>query len=541
MKRIAILFTALFLFAAAPPASAQDRLERIRHSLDSLALEDDRYDTPVDVSVANFSVAELIRSLAIGNGLNVNIDLDRSKAVITCNLEHVPVKDVFYLFCKEKDLNAEVLSGILTFTNHVTEEEAPEVLIDCDKESGLVSFDFTGCPLSEVARKFNEATGDNLLFPYSLAEKKISGYGRSMTMEDAVRTIAAVNDLQSKLEKEGTWTVFDVGKDRERSGLFVGPGTPDSSSIFCVRVFEMKYRTIVSISDIIPADLKQGVGIMEFPDLNALVLSGSLPAVSRLKDFLCEIDRSVPLISIDVIIVDATDQASQTMGVSLGKGTKPAGEWKGTFSPGVDLSLDAARINQLIGSFNGLGLFNLGNVGANFYADLKFLEDAGKIVLRSTPKLATLNGHKAILKSGEVKYYKESHVNIIGTQNPLQSESYLWKDVEANFVLDLLPFVSADSTITVAVNLSQDEFTTRDTDDMTAPPGLTKRSFNSTVRVKDGDMVLLGGIEKNLTQNSSRGLPFIARIPVLRLLFGNVSKKKDTQKLSVFIRPKVVE
>ena len=140
-----------------------------------------------------------------------------------------------------------------------------------------------------------------------------------------------------------------------------------------------------------------------------------------------------------------------------------------------------------------------------------------------------------------MKYYKESQVNIIGTQNPLQSESYLWKNVEANFVLEITPYVSLDSMITLEINLDQAEFTVRESGDKEAPPGMTKRSFNSMIKVKDQEMVLLGGIEKNLTDTSTRGLPFLARVPILRLLFGNTSKIKSSEKLNVFIRPMIIQ
>ena len=52
---------------------------------------------------------------------------------------------------------------------------------------------------------------------------------------------------------------------------------------------------------------------------------------------------------------------------------------------------------------------------------------------------------------------------------------------------------------------------------------------------------MLGGIEKNLTKARGSGLPFIARVPVLRVLFGNVSKTKEDRKLNIFIRPTVLE
>ena len=80
----------------------------------------------------------------------------------------------------------------------------------------------------------------------------------------------------------------------------------------------------------------------------------------------------------------------------------------------------------------------------------------------------------------------------------------------------------------------------KDKEDEYAPPGLTKRSFNSIVKVKNGETVLLGGIEKNLTDDSSRGLPFVARVPVLRHIFGNSRRTRNDQTLNVFIRPTII-
>lgn len=106
-------------------------------------------------------------------------------------------------------------------------------------------------------------------------------------------------------------------------------------------------------------------------------------------------------------------------------------------------------------------------------------------------------------------------------------------------MLDVTPHVSQDSTITLDINLSQDEFTAND-DEKYAPPGISKRSFTSIVKVKDGEMVLLGGIEKNLLDNSSKGLPYVARVPVLRSIFGKNRRVKTDSRLNIFIKPTVI-
>ena len=98
---------------------------------------------------------------------------------------------------------------------------------------------------------------------------------------------------------------------------------------------------------------------------------------------------------------------------------------------------------------------NLGRVTPNFYLSLKALEENGTIRLQSTPKLSTLNGHEATLTSGEKQYYKEIQNNYYGTQNPIQSESYTWKSVDANLSIKVTPYVSEDRHLTLEIEFEQ--------------------------------------------------------------------------------------
>ena len=519
-------------------AQEQDRFLSLQMTLDSLSIHDATLLEPIDISVTNFPITDLLKTVAIGNNLNVNLDLDKYRHQITCNLEQVPLKEILLLCCREGNLDLTIdRAGIITIRPWQAMAPIPPLSVSRDT-SGLYSIDFTDCPMDALVRRLVIETGCNIVYEPSLSSRTLSGFGTEMTLPQMMDNISMSNGLKCEMEESGFWMIGEKG--RGGNSFFPDATSINPQPVFCVRRFPMRFRTIDDVVEIIPTVLKKDIEIKLFSDLNSLVISGNQTDVEALEDFLNSIDESVPLISIDVMIVDATDKKSRSTGISFGKGDQASGNSYGTLSPGVDVSLGAGKINQLLNAFNGLGLVNLGNVGPNFYANLKLLEEDGAITLRSTPKLSTLNGHKAVLKSGEVKYYRESQVNIIGTQNPLQSESYLWKNVEASFILDMTPIVSADSTITIRIELSQDEFTERDSGDLTAPPGMTKRSFNSIVKVKDGEMILLGGIEKNLTDDSSTGLPWIARVPVLRLFFGNVTKTREVQKLNVFIRPTII-
>lgn len=597
-----ILITTSVSYAAHGPSDVlSDReadLEAIRVYLDSLASRNSAYSKPIDISVSDFPVSELIRNIAISNKLNIEISMSQAKRV-TCNMDGIPVKDVLFFLCKEKSLSAVFTGDIITLTDYSPPPVGPVMRVTPDSTGKIVSFAFSGCRLDQAARILSDSTGYNVLVPVEIAGNSVSAYGISMGFNEAICTLASVNGLSSRKAGPATWIIsrksttsqdwifsdgtIDIdstglitarmpianigriipevlgrlGKNyfisenidftadidmrrvpldtllntllagtpvtwRQESGVYMIGNRNGDNRLADVTLFRMRSRAVDEITDIIPEEIRQGVQIRAFPDLNSLVLCGEPFAVGRVADFLKSVDKSVPLVSIDVIIVDASKMSSRSIGLGLGVGTEPT-LTEGSVGPGIDATLNAESINDILSSFTGFGALNLGHVTQNFFANLQFLEDAGKITLRSTPKLATLNGHKAILKSGEVRYYKESQVNIIGSQNPMQSESYIWKNVEANFVLDMTPYVSLDTTITLKINLSQDEFTekstTKNDEDEYIPPGLTKRSFNSIVKVKNGETVLLGGIEKNLTDDTSRGLPFIARIPVLRHIF----------------------
>ena len=316
----------------------------------------------------------------------------------------------------------------------------------------------------------------------------------------------------------------------EEGGVYMF-GEAKREGLFSTRIIPMRYRTVDKLIDVIPENLKKGVQIAAFGDLNSMIASGDQRHVARVEQFLHEIDKTVPLITIEVMIVDASKDVILEAGLGLGVGTSPT-QTSGTLSPGIDMTLGS-------GAVNGLGIIRLGKVTPNFYASLKAMEENGTIELRSTPKLSTLNGHEAVLSSGEMQYYKETNNTYMGTQNPVQSTSYVWKSVEANMTLSITPYVSEDGHITMTIDLSQSEFTDRT--EKEAPPGTTTRSFRSMVRVRNEEMVLLGGIDRQSHEKSSQGLPFIARIPVLKWIFGMHKNNKQERRLNVFIKPTVIE
>lgn len=324
----------------------------------------------------------------------------------------------------------------------------------------------------------------------------------------------------------------------KENGIYFFGKREKNIGMLSIEIIPLLHRAVDQVIPLIPDKLKEGLQIKSFDELNSIIVSGNNQNVNRVVAFLKNIDKPVPLITIDIIIAESSKSRLDEVGVSFGKGSAPI-VTTGEILPSSDISIGAGTINKLINDFNGFGSINIGKVSPNFYAGLKLLESNGDIVVESTPKLSTLNGREAVLTSGETQYYKEINNNYIGSETPLQSTSYLWKSVDANLIIKITPYVSSDSLITMNIDISQSEFTARVEKD--SPPGIVLRSFKSIIRVADKEMVLLGGIDKNSAKNSSQGLPWIARTPVLKWIFGNTTKSKNESKLNVFIKPTIIQ
>jgi type IV pilus assembly protein PilQ len=290
--------------------------------------------------------------------------------------------------------------------------------------------------------------------------------------------------------------------------------------------------------NVIPQELRDSLQIKSDVEHNSFIVSGASYRIEKFRKFVKLIDKPVPVITIDVMILEVSNSASVSTGITLGIGDKPATTQGGVF-PNANLTLGANSINKIIGGFNGFGSLNLGKVTPNFYATIEALETNGDLEIKSTPKLTALNGHEATLSNGERSYYVETITDIIGSQNPQTREIKNYIPVEANLAIKIRPMVSGDGQITLSIKVIQSSFNGKKIDPE-APPGINSREFTSTIRVKNEEVIILGGLEENLKNNSGSGVPFLARIPIIKYLFSKRTRTKSKMKLSVLIKPTIL-
>lgn len=292
-----------------------------------------------------------------------------------------------------------------------------------------------------------------------------------------------------------------------------------------------------ALVNILPIEVKQNLDITVDYELNSFYVNGPSANIERFKKFINKIDQPVPVVLIEVMILEVNKTSSVETGVSWGIGEEPS-TTQGRIFPETNMTLGANTINRVIGGFDGFGTFNLGKVVPNFYATIKAMESNGDLKIKSTPKLSTLNGHRATFSNGQTSYYTITDQSIIGSDNPITQTAINFVPIDAELGITIKPMVSGDGQVTLDIFVVQSNFGNRISED--APPDINSREFSSIIRIKDQDIVVLGGLEEQSTNNSGSGVPFLARIPVIKWLFSQRVREGRKAKLTVLIKPTVI-
>ena len=302
--------------------------------------------------------------------------------------------------------------------------------------------------------------------------------------------------------------------------------------------FENYLNQAEAIVNILPDEIIADLDIKIDFELNSFLVSGPAQNINRFKKFITKIDKPVPVVLIEVMLLEVRKTATVETGISWGIGDEEI-QTKGAIFPEANLTLGANTVNKIIGGFDGFGSFNIGKVVPEFFATIKAMEANGNIKIKSTPKLSTLNGHRANLSIGETTYYVITSQNFFGSQIPTTSEVRNFQPIDAELAVSIKPLVSGNGQVTLDINVVQSDFS-GDRIDEDAPPGITSREFSSIIRMQDQDLAILGGLEEKVKNDSGNGVPFLARIPIIKWLFSSRKREDSKHKLTILIKPTVI-
>lgn len=329
-------------------------------------------------------------------------------------------------------------------------------------------------------------------------------------------------------------------------------GERNSEGLRETKVLKMKHRSFSDIENSIPTELKKGVEIKEFPELNSFILSGSGPQISEIEKITKSLDQVVPLIMIEVTIVNVdkgkTLKTSSQLGSRSNLNTSSSTGDNGgkTRTEDENHSIEGnsmSGLDLLVKSINFTRVFstmNLGKISTNsFTLGIKALEEQNYAHVQSMPKLATLNSHKASMSVGETRYYSSNDKVIYGNNGTNTLIAQQWNRLDANLGINITPVVSDDDEVTLDINVVIADFIGDFSPNYPSPT--FSKEFTSMIRVKNEELILLGGMETKSKSSSRSGVPVISRIPVLKWIFSNTNKSKGESLSYIFIRPIIVQ
>lgn len=303
------------------------------------------------------------------------------------------------------------------------------------------------------------------------------------------------------------------------------------------KALHLQNRAIDTVVAMIPVEWKKGLEIKEFREQNTLLLSGSAAQIREVENFVKQLDVLVPVVLIEVTMIDFRKSRSIATGISAG--VADSIKTGGTVLPGVDFTFSASSVNSFLTSISKFTSVNLGHVVPNFYVRLQALETNNNVDIRSVPKLTAMNGHTATLSIGSKLYYKSTTQNLYNSAaNNTSVFTNLYTPVEANLSVDIKPLVSGDDQVTLGIKVNISDFTSVPTDGSPPPQSISK--FETSLRVHSEDTILLGGIERTENDSGGSGFPILSRIPVLKWIFGSRTKSSSKVVTVLFIKSTIM-
>lgn len=276
------------------------------------------------------------------------------------------------------------------------------------------------------------------------------------------------------------------------------------------------------------------------PKLIANDLTNTVSAVVRptevdyLDSIVRIVDTAVPQVMIEIKLIELSEQASKNLGMSYSFGQRQFG---GAFNnTGVVNSVITPGATTVSSGSLALSFESLRNFTSNFNAQLNALVLNSKAKILSSPRIATQNGKAATFQSTETVPIVKSTQTAAGlTQTVEQLPIGENIAVTPTLVDPVTGFVTLDLTPSISTR-GKDVIVNGNP----VPETLT-RAVKTTMKVKSGEAIVIGGLKRKNNTNASNRIPLLGDIPIIGALFGANSWADSETELIIMVTPYILD
>jgi type IV pilus assembly protein PilQ len=296
-------------------------------------------------------------------------------------------------------------------------------------------------------------------------------------------------------------------------------------------------------------------GKLDSDDRTNVLIIRDLPAhIAEMKALVATLDTATPQVLIEARIVEVDTTFTRELGVQWGgayrttSGNKQYGMTGVTDSSGASVpgsAVNAATTNPFTAANPiptyavnlpaAVGLGSGGGIAFGFLKDnlrldlsLTALESSGKGKIISSPKIVTTDNKEAIIEQGTQIPY--STVSASGTNVQF---------IDATLSLKVTPHITPDGRVSMKVDVKNDS--QGDVAPGSNTPSINKKKATTDVLISDGETTVIGGILQITRNESTSGLPWLSKIPVLGILFRTDRNTTQNRELLIFITPRILK
>ncbi len=410
--------------------------------------------------------------------------------------------------------------GII-FSQSYAQEPMPDLSQDFSSEDNqdlkqLITLDYKDADLSTVLKSISYSYDLNLVVTKDI-KGKVTVILRNVTVEEALGAILSVNGYRYK--QKGNLIYVTRGYGTEQL---------DQMTVSIPLKYLMASEAEILLKKVISS--KGDIQINEAT--NSLVLTDFDPNIKKVKFLLEKIDIQPIQVLIEAEIIDIQTKALKNIGATYSLTYDPKGEKGGLFerATGFDESLVATTTMSGPSSTLSGGQFTFAATmkGLAATTTIDALIQNNKAHLLASPSIATLSGKEARIIIGEKFPYTEKTQTTTGTTETTRF-------IDVGTTLRVTPFVSPDGWITMNVHPEVSSVSAS----LDAGPRITTREADATIRVKDGQTIIIGGLINKRDDRIYGGIPGLKDIPFFGKMFSKKSEDWQETELTVFITPRI--
>jgi type II secretory pathway component GspD/PulD (secretin) len=331
--------------------------------------------------------------------------------------------------------------------------------------------------------------------------------GLSVSVDDNVRRTVSLNlqRMEPAAAVGSIATATGLAISRVNNIFMMSEGVPTDLATYNLSgtaSFRMQNIQAGTASGLLPNFLYSYVKVNA--EQNAVVVTAPQQMLAKIGSDLQKIDVPSPQILIEAIAVELSDSSD------------------------LDIGLQVGNPNPLRQSFadttTGTIAYNsIGRLSDRFQATLRALELQGKARVRARPQMAVVNGRTANIFIGAQRFILTQFTQNGQNQSRIQA-------VDVGVKLQVTPLTGGNGEITTRIVPEVSNITELDL--LSGLPVLSSRRAETTVRVKDGETIAIGGLTLDQEQRTNRKIPFFGDLPLIGKLFQT--------ELVVFITPHII-